>query len=90
MSEHLPGCALDQRGIWIRLEARFQYANAQVIGQADAMRQRQGHGLGVDAQGVGEHGQRQHGAVVQAHQHKGAMAGQFHAQHAFRREVRVG
>ena len=35
----------------IGLKARFEHPNIEVIGQADAIGQHQGHGLGVDAQG---------------------------------------
>ena len=35
----------------IGLKARFEHPYIEVVGQADAMGQHQGHGLGVDAQG---------------------------------------
>ena len=77
ISDVLPAAvwgAPNDGSVGIGFETRFEHANIKRAGQADAVRHRQGHGIGVDTQCVGEHRQRQHYAVGHAHEHEGAMA----------------
>lgn len=62
------------------IEAGLQCLDVIRAGQADPVRQRQGHGIGIDVQGVGEQGQRQDFATAQVHQHEGPVRGQFDAE----------